>query len=415
MVECLIYVLILFHPSLFPWTSYTVNPLQHAATFKDMMKYWKYDYEEHFTETRDHYVLCIHRIPQGRKNTKIDCIIESGTTIVNHINDFKKPTNHNGKPVVLLYHGLTLTSEVWVSNIKHRRNLALYLSDQGYDVWMGNARGNKYSQSHLTKDPKDADFWQFSINEFAMIDMPDTIDYILKVTGAPSLTYIGFSQGTTQAFAGLSMDLELNKTVNLFIALAPAATPKGFSHPLFDGFIKAAPTVIYSLLGRKVFLKPVLFWQSVFSPALFVKIIDAAVGFLFGWHCQNIDIEQKIVGYQHLFSLTSVKSIVHWFQIIGSGRFQMYDEGSSFFTQTVDHLPPKFPIKQITTPIAVFYGSDDTLVDFDVLKNELSHLAYVKNVHGWEHMDFLWASNLEKMVFPDILMLLEHFNFKTRG
>lgn len=93
----------------------------------------------------------------------------------------------------------------------------------------------------------------------------------------------------------------------------------------------------------------------------------------------------------------------------------MYDEGSSFFTQTVDHLPPKFPIKQITTPIAVFYGSDDTLVDFDVLKNELSHLAYVKNVHGWEHMDFLWASNLEKMVFPDILMLLEHFNFKTRG
>lgn len=106
------------------------------------------------------------------------------------------------------------------------------------------------------------------------------------------------------------MDLELNKTVNLFIALAPAATPKGFSHPLFDGFIKAAPTVIYSLLGRKVFLKPVLFWQSVFSPALFVKIIDAAVGFLFGWHCQNIDIEQKIVGYQHLFSLTSVKSIV---------------------------------------------------------------------------------------------------------
>lgn len=140
----------------------------------------KYDYEEHFTETRDHYVLCIHRIPQGRKNTKIDCIIESGTTIVNHINDFKKPTNHNGKPVVLLYHGLTLTSEVWVSNIKHRRNLALYLSDQGYDVWMGNARGNKYSQSHLTKDPKDADFWQFSINEFAMIDMPDTIDVNFK-------------------------------------------------------------------------------------------------------------------------------------------------------------------------------------------------------------------------------------------
>ncbi|KAI9363146.1 Alpha/Beta hydrolase protein [Pilaira anomala] len=389
-----------------------------------MIKYWKYEYEEHFAQTRDKYILCIHRIPEGRKQSmkyKRVPILKSGTTIINQIHDFEKPThdaNYNHKPVVLLYHGLTLTSEVWISNIEKERNLALQLADQGYDVWMGNARGNKYSHAHLTKDPNHADFWQFSIDEFALFDLPDTIDYILKETGSSSLTYIGFSQGTTQAFAGLSMNSDLNKKVNLFIALAPAATPKGFSHPMFNRFIKSAPSIIYFLLGRKIFLKPVLFWQSILSPPLFVKIIDGAVHFLFGWHCNNITQEQKIVSYQHLFSLTSVKSIVHWFQIIGSGRFQMYDEATSLLPHkpmhnVIDHLPPKFLIKQITTPIAVFYGSDDTLVDYDILKNELPHLAYTKNVHNWEHMDFLWASGLEKIVFPDILMLLKHFNFES--
>lgn len=130
------------------------------------------------------------------------------------------------------------------------------------------------------------------------------------MTGAPSLTYIGFSQGTTQAFAGLSIQPQLNEKVNLFIAMAPAATPKGFSSPLLDGFVKAAPSIIYCLLGRKIFLKSVVFWQRVFSPPLFVQLIDAAVRFLFGWHCKNMSERQKLVSYQHLFSMTSVKSIV---------------------------------------------------------------------------------------------------------
>jgi lysosomal acid lipase/cholesteryl ester hydrolase len=93
----------------------------------------------------------------------------------------------------------------------------------------------------------------------------------------------------------------------------------------------------------------------------------------------------------------------------------MYDETPSVLPYStintvIDHLPPKFPLKQITTPIAIMYGSDDTLVDFDILQAELPPLAYVKSIHGWEHMDFLWAHGLEKKVYPDILKLLKHFN-----
>lgn len=98
----------------------------------------------------------------------------------------------------------------------------------------------------------------------------------------------------------------------------------------------------------------------------------------------------------------------------------MYDETPSLLpwstvNTVIDHLPPKFPTKQITAPIAIFYGSADTLVDFDVLKSNLPPLlAYVKEIHGWEHMDFLWAHGLEEKVYPDILKLLVHFNNKAQ-
>lgn len=124
------------------------------------------------------------------------------------------------------------------------------------------------------------------------------------------MTYIGFSQGTAQAFAGLSINPDLNKKINLFIALAPATTPKGLHHPLIDAFVKATPSVIYLLFGRKTPLKLALFWQRVISPPMFVKLIDGAVNFLFGWRGHSISDEQKLVSYQHLYSLTSVKSLV---------------------------------------------------------------------------------------------------------
>ncbi|KAI8889909.1 alpha/beta-hydrolase [Backusella circina FSU 941] len=398
-----------------------VSPLEFASTFEEMASYWGYEYEEHFAHTKDDYLLCLHRMKESDKMVEKEPSLRTKKGVVlDNLEGFSKNEQVGQRPVVLLYHGLTLTSEVWISNIEEERNLALFLVNRGYDVWMGNARGNKYSQSHLTKNPKDDDFWEFSIDEFAIFDLPGTVDYILKETGALNLTYVGFSQGTAQAFAGLSINPELNKKINLFIAMAPAATPKGFSHPLLDGFIKAAPSLIYILLGRKIFLKSVIFWQRIINPVVFVKLIDGAVGFLFGWHCKNMEEQQKLVSYQHLFSMTSVKSIVHWFQIISSGRFQMYDETPSrlpwsTINTVIDHLPAKFPTKQITTPIALFYGSADTLVDYDTLTAHLPKLAFVKNIKGWEHMDFLWANGLEKKVYPDIIYLLTHFNIQIQS
>ncbi|KAI7863697.1 Alpha/Beta hydrolase protein [Spinellus fusiger] len=401
-----------------------------------MLTWHNYICEQHLVRTQDDYLLCVHRIPSAKvalppqhKDTPNQSYLhrlaqDKGICVMDHMREFKpnpaKTPAYTGKPVVLLSHGFLMSSEIWICNRSEYSNLPLILAQQGYDVWLSNARGNKYSQTHLRLNPKHQDFWEFSINEFAMIDLPDVVDHILQITGAPDLTYIGFSQGTAQAFAGLSVNPQLNKKINLFIALAPATTPKGLHHPLIDAFVKATPSVIYLLFGRKTPLKLALFWQRIISPPLFVKLIDRSVQFLFGWTGKNMSTEQKLVSYQHLYSLTSVKSLVHWFQIIRVGRFQMYDELPSRLpyhtvNAVMDHVPPQFPTKQITTPIAIFYGRSDSLVDFDVLANDLPHpLAYVKSIQDWEHLDFLWAEGIDSLVYPDIFHLLSYFNPLSR-
>lgn len=48
---------------------------------------------------------------------------------------------------------------------------------------MGNARGNAYSRSHVSLNPDDSsekmDFFDFSWEEIALIDLPAMIDFAL--------------------------------------------------------------------------------------------------------------------------------------------------------------------------------------------------------------------------------------------
>ncbi|CAO3669444.1 unnamed protein product [Umbelopsis ramanniana] len=445
----------------FPWSHRNqskprVNKLEKAGSFEDMARFWGYDFvEQHSVQTQDRYLLCLHRLPYGkrerdpkmhsgkrRSRTRSSSIVAS-TAVVDNISNFigskdpilpnlsdsatpnffdhrskdvsRKRGVWNGKPVVLLNHGFLMSSEIWLCNLKESQNLPFLLAERGCDVWFANARGNKYSQQHMYKHPQSQPYWEFSLNEMALYDLPDVVDYILETTGAPNLTYIGFSQGTAQAFAALSINPRLNDRVNLFIALAPATTPSGLHHPVIDAFVKATPNVIYLLFGRKSPLQIANFWRRILSPPIFVKLIDMSCNFLFGWTGRNMSDAQKLVSYQHLYSPTSVKCLVHWFQIIRTGRFQMYDEIPNLLPYrseqaAMDHIPQRFPTKQIKTPIAIFYGGSDSLVNFEVLSADLPELAYVKYIAEWEHLDFLWAEGIELHVWPDVIKLVDSFS-----
>lgn len=251
------------------------------------------------------------------------------------------------------------------------------------------------------------------MDEFAFHDIPDTIQYILETTGVLSLSYIGFSQGTAQAFATLAVHPKLNDQVNVFIALAPAMTPAGMDNGIVDALIKASPQVLYLLFGRRSILSSATMWQSILYPPIFVKAIDMGLKFLFGWHAKNMSTSQKLAAYPHLYSFTSTKSVVHWFQIIRNKSFQMYDDdvqpaislGSvSKYTKVA-----KFPTRNIKTPVVLVYGGSDSLVDIDVMMKELPGHTIATEVPHYEHLDFLWARDVDTLVFPHVFDALESF------
>lgn len=115
------------------------------------------------------------------------------------------------------------------------------LADLGYDVWLGNVRGTRYSRNHIKYNPdgkrKDRkNYWSFSWHEIGVVDVPETIDYVLDKTGYEQLHYIGHSQGTTVFWVMASELPEYNDKIKSMQAFAPVA----FMSHLRSPFLRAA-------------------------------------------------------------------------------------------------------------------------------------------------------------------------------
>ncbi len=318
--------------------------------------------------------------------------------------------DQSSKPPVLLMHGCMMASDVWVCLRSSKKCLSFVLVEAGFDVWLGNIRGNKYCQTHRTLKPGQTQFWDFGLDEVAGIDLPTMIDHVLGCShGHRSLVYIGFSQGSTNGFQALALRPELNQKVHLMIALAATTKPKGMTNRLVQAMTKASPEIIYLFFSRRIFLKMVCFWKELFAPRIYTILIDWCMKVLFQWDNQHIRFQDKIIAYQHLYAFTSSKLIVHWFQIMRSKRLQMYDEGSP--TQFgEDHVVPRYTLDAISTKIALFLGGRDTLVDNSYTRSHLtSSIVHVTEIPEYEHLDYLWANDVDNIVYPAIIDLISQY------
>jgi lysosomal acid lipase/cholesteryl ester hydrolase len=208
---------------------------------------------------------------------------------------------------------------------------------------------------------------------------------------------------------------KLNEQVNVFIALAPAMSPAGLSNGIVDALVKASPQVLFLLFGRRSILSSAAMWESLLYPPLFTKVIDLCLSFLFAWRTQNISTSQKLAAYPHLYSFTSTKSVVHWFQIIRTKSFQMYDDDPQppiLLTPTRSRKytkVAKYPTRNIKTPIVLVYGGTDSLVDIKAMLRELPAQTVANEIPHYEHLDFLWARDVVEQVFPHVFDALESF------
>lgn len=147
--------------------------------FLEYCKHFNYPAESHDIITEDGYILKVFRVQ------KKGSVIKSGL-----------------KPMIL-QHGLLDSSDTWLINDEDKAPGFIF-ANAGYDVWMGNSRGNKHSRRHIKYNPdKDAEFWAFSFQHMADYDLPALFKYIHNLTNQ-KVHYFGHSQGTMQMHIALS-------------------------------------------------------------------------------------------------------------------------------------------------------------------------------------------------------------------
>ncbi len=361
-----------------------------------------YSCEEHKVITSDGYILGVFRIPHGRNS----------------------PSSIPGRPV-LLQHGLLDSATTWAINFPNE-SLSYILADAGYDVWLGNMRGNYYSRAHVKYNPAhDEAFWDFSWDEMASIDLPSMIYHILNVTQQTQIGYVGHSQGTMIGFAEFGRpDSVLQNNVSFWAALAPVAHLGHIKSPIrllsSATFTKDLELYWHLLFGRNEFLPSDAITKWLGAYACGEVIIERALCeniffILFGPEKKNLNDTRIPVYVAHEPDGTSVKNMIHFAQGVQTNIFQAYDYGSpdknqQHYNQTT---PPAYTIRPMKIPTAIFYGGDDWLADptdVNYILDNIQSLVYQKYLPDYNHADFIVAVTANTRIYADLVSLMQKYH-----
>ncbi|XP_034952223.1 uncharacterized protein [Chelonus insularis] len=355
----------------------------------------KYGYyaEKHFVTTEDGYILEIFRIPGSPVSPKAQ-----------------------GKPVVLVQHGLFAVSDVWAF---YNRSISYFLADAGYDVWLGNFRGNTYSRSHVKLSPEGSSFWNFTFHELGKYDYPAMIDYILNLTNKPTLTLIGHSMGGTTLVILLSERPEYNKKVHLAVALAPSVYWKkndpvrSFLLGLIYSFKDALdPT------GMSEFLPQSTLGFKLFDVCKKYSIIDLClelIGLLSGYDPVQMNQEDVFEVIYYFPSGSSTKCVWHYCQhALNGGKFRLYDYERDNYLHYGQSNPPNYKVKNIVTNMAIIYGENDpfsTREDNEELAKRVSTKALLESVDypRFSHLDFVLAKDIRELLHNRVLEIISEY------
>ncbi|XP_003783727.1 lipase member J [Otolemur garnettii] len=359
-----------------------------------IISYWGYPDEEYNVVTEDGYILGLYRIPYGKTNN---------------------PNNPVQRLVVYLQHGLLTSASNWISNLPNN-SLGFILADAGYDVWMGNSRGNTWSRKHLHLKTNSKEFWAFSFDEMAKYDLPASIDFIVKQTGQKEIFYVGHSQGTTIGFIAFSTIPKIAERIKIFFALAPVFSIK-YLKSSFIRKLDKWESLFQIVSRRKEFLPKTPLSQFIGSKLcrhwIFQKICLNILSTIVGSDPNNLNMSRWDVYFSHNPAGTSVQNVLHWRQLLYSTHLKAFDWGSPdlnlvHFNQTTS---PSYSVKDMDVAIATWNGEKDLLADpedVEILRSNIKYSIYHKTISYYNHIDFLFGLDVYDQVYREIVDIIQN-------
>ncbi|XP_034836248.1 lipase 1-like [Maniola hyperantus] len=350
------------------------------ATVPELITSAGYPIEKHRVTTEDGYILQMHRIPAGRRTAR------------------KAGFSAKGKKAVLIVHGLLGSSGDFVI-MGPERSLAYLLADEGYDVWLGNQRGNVYT-AHVNYTKSNPRFWNYSFHEHGKYDVPAMVDKILNVTGVPKVMYVGYSMGTTSFFVMMSERPEYNDKVISFVALAPA---------VYLSNIKFLATATLKTLELPERMRS----QGMISVSVTRDLLDLVVGRLCFRGKVEDDLCMRVVylivgdDYEQYDKDKIIVTLARaqpasWRQLEHFGKIAISDVFTSWEDGLWGRVKP-YNISNVKVPVTLLYGHNDQLTE----KNEIMRLAEELSATGtleevrpacdwpkFNHLDFAFAKDV---------------------
>ncbi|KAH8483886.1 hypothetical protein H0E87_028337, partial [Populus deltoides] len=305
----------------------------------------------------------------------------------------------------------------WLLN-QPEQNLPTILADQGFDVWISNTRGTRFSNRHLSLQVNQQGYWNWSWDELAKFDLPAVFDYVYNETGQ-KIHYVGHSQGTLIAMAALSEGLLVEK-----IKSAALLSPVAYLNTV---------TSILGVVCREAIVAN-LFGDSAFDPKgqllpffnIARTLCDAPGIDCYGLLapltgpncCLNVSTFHSFIRNEP--QPTSMMNIRHCGQSIREKVVAKYDYGSSE-ANTARYGEAKAPAYNLSNipknlPLFLSYGALDTLSDvrdvnllLGILKpNHDADKLTIQYINNYAHMDFIMGVNAKDVVYSQVLSFFKN-------
>ncbi|XP_066389935.1 triacylglycerol lipase 1-like [Miscanthus floridulus] len=346
-----------------------------------------YPCTEHTVQTDDGFLLSLQHIPHGK----------------NGIAD-------NAGPPVFLQHGLFQGGDTWFIN-SNEQSLGYILADNGFDVWIGNVRGTRWSKGHSTLSVHDKLFWEWSWQDLAEYDVLAMLSYVHTITQS-KISYVGHSQGTIMGLAAFTMP-EIVKMISSAVLLCPISY---LDHVSASFVLRAVAMHLDQMLVAMGI------HQLNFRSDMGVQILDSLCD---DEHLDCNDLLSSITGQNCCFNSSridyyleyephpsSTKNLRHLFQMIRKGSFAKYDYGWWGNLRRYGHLhPPSFDLSSIpeSLPIWMGYGGLDALADVTDVERTIKELRSTPEllyIGDYGHIDFIMSVKAKEDVYVDLMRFL---------